>query len=97
MVAFPVASPASKPEDDVVMVRASDDAQAKFAVTSLLEPSLKVAMAFNWVLPPMATVACAGSTATEVNSAAAAAALAVPSSAVIVLAPVNAELTLAPG
>ncbi len=38
------------------MVRVSDDAQAKFAVTSLVEPSLKVAMAFNWVVLPMATV-----------------------------------------
>jgi hypothetical protein len=47
MVAFPVASPESKPEEFAVMVRASDDAQAKFAVTSLVEPSLKVARAFN--------------------------------------------------
>jgi hypothetical protein len=47
MVAFPVANPESNPEDVAVMVRVSEDAQAKFAVTSLVEPSLKVAMAFN--------------------------------------------------
>ena len=59
-----------------MIVRVSEDAQAKLVVTSLLEPSLKVAMAFNWVVLPMATVACSGATATEVNSAAAPAPLA---------------------
>src|ERR1700677_2796913 len=97
MVAFPVASPASNPEEFAVMVRVSDEAQAKFAVTSLVEPSLKVAMAFNWVALPMATVACAGTTATEVTSAAAAAPLAAASAGAIVSVPVTAALTLAAG
>ena len=65
-----------------MIVRVSDDAHAKSVVTSLVEPSLKVAMAFNCVVLPMATVACAGTTATEVNSAAAAAPLAAAASAV---------------
>src|ERR1700677_1410633 len=95
MVAFPVASPASNPEEFAVMVRVSEDAQAKFAVTSLVEPSLKVATAFNWVVLPMATVVCAGTTATEVTSAAAAAPLAAASVGAIVSVPVTAELALA--
>ena len=80
------------------MVRVSEDAQAKFAVTSLVEPSLKVAMAFNWVVLPMATVVWVGTTATEVTSAAAAAPLA-PAASVgaIVSVPVIAELTFAAG
>src|ERR1700749_2724157 len=75
MVAFPVASPESNPEELAVMVRVSDEVHAKPVVTSLVEPSLKVAMAFNWAVLPMATVACAGTTATEANSAPAAAPL----------------------
>src|SRR5580658_11227093 len=75
MVALPVASPESNPEEEAVMVRVSDEVQSKSVVTSLVEPSLKVAMAFNWVVLPMATVACAGTTATEANSAPAAAPL----------------------
>src|ERR1700678_1779886 len=97
MVAFPVASPESNPEEFAVMVRVSEDVQAKFAVTSLVEPSLKVAMAFNWVVLPMATVACAGTTATEVNSAAAAAPLAAASAGAVVSIPATAELPLAAG
>src|ERR1700744_45000 len=98
MVAFPVARPETSPEGVAVMVRVSDDAQAKFDVTSLVEPSLKVATAFNWVLLPMATVVCAGTTATEVTSAAAAAPLAPAASAgAVVSVPVTAELTFAAG
>ena len=74
------------------MVRVSDDAQAKFAVTSLVEPSLKVAMAFNWVVLPMATAACVGTMATEVNSAVAA-----DASVAVMLVSIRAELTLAAG
>src|ERR1700728_3082474 len=95
MVAFPVASPASNPEEFAVMVRVSDDVQAKSVVTSLVEPSLKVAMAFNWVVLPMATDACAGTTATKANSAA------LPATVVfagaIGFVPLTAERTFAAG
>src|ERR1700679_28808 len=98
MVAFPVARPETSPEEVAVMVRVSEDAQAKFAVTSLVDPSLKVAMAFNWVVLPMATVACAGTTATEVNSAPAVAAAALLAAAgATVSVALSAERTLAAG
>ena len=76
-------------------MRVSDEAQAKSVVTSLVEPSLKVAMAFNWVVLPMATVACAGTTATEANSAPAAAPLPSLLLAAIVWVPVTAERAFA--
>ena len=78
------------------MVRVSDDAQAKFVVTSLVEPSLKVAMAFNWVVLPMATVACAGTTATEVSSDCCRSSVG-RSFLLRCVVPVTAELTFAPG
>src|ERR1700722_18482624 len=89
MVAFPVASPESNPEELAVMVRVSDEVHAKPVVTSLVEPSLKVAIAFNWVVLPMATAACAGTTATEANSAALPAA--VVSAGAMVSVPLMAE------
>src|ERR1700691_5534049 len=58
MIAFPLATPASVPEPFALMVRTSDDCQAKSAVTSLVDPSLKVASASSWVLLPKATTAC---------------------------------------
>ena len=57
------------PEALAVMVRASDDCQPKSAVTSLTEPSLKVAIAFNWVVLPMATTGCEGVIVTDCNAA----------------------------
>src|ERR1700691_5368561 len=52
------------------MVRASDDCHASSAVTSLTEPSLKDAIAFNWVVLPMATAGCEGVIVTDSNAAA---------------------------
>src|ERR1700691_1746729 len=60
MVAFPPATPASVPDPLAVMMRPSDDCQPKSAVTSLTEPSSKDAIAFSWVMLPMATTDCAG-------------------------------------
>ena len=54
-------------------------------------------MAFNWVVLPMATVACAGTTATDFFSAAAAPPSSAASVGAIVSVPVTAELTLAAG
>src|SRR5271156_4818434 len=70
MTALPVARPESEPEDVAAMVRVSEDVQANSVVTSLVEPSLKVAIAFNWVVLPIATAACAGTMATEAGTAA---------------------------
>src|SRR5271156_4907883 len=70
MTALPVARPESDPEEVAAMVRVSEDVHANSVVTSLVEPSLKVAIAFNWVVLPMATAACPGTMATEVATAA---------------------------
>jgi hypothetical protein len=53
--ALPLASPASAPELLAAMVRGSEEVHAKSAVTSLVDPSSKVAIAFNWVVLPIAT------------------------------------------
>src|SRR5271163_145233 len=95
MVTFPVATPESTPEALAVMVRVFDDDHATSVVTSLVEPSLKVAIAFNWVVLPMTTAACAGTTATEANSAALPAA--VVSRGAIAPVLLTAERTFAPG
>src|ERR1700735_1258051 len=58
------------PDALTVMVRASDDCHASSAVTSLTEPSLKDAIAFNWVVLPMATAGCEGVIVTDSNAAA---------------------------
>ena len=100
MVASPLARPDSIPEEVAPMVRVSDDVQAKSAVTSLVEPSLKVATAFSWVVLPMATAGCDGIIDTDCNStapapfAAGAAAAAITSDALV--APTG-ELTLLTG
>src|ERR1700742_200293 len=70
MVAFPVARPESAPEELAAMVRVSEEVHANSVVTSLVEPSSKVAIAFNWVVLPIATAACAGTMVTEVAAAA---------------------------
>src|ERR1700747_2449278 len=72
MVAFPLASPASVPDPLAVMTRPSDECQPKSAVTSLTEPSAKVAVAFSWVVLPIATTGCDGLIATDSNAALAA-------------------------
>src|ERR1700761_1857706 len=65
MTALPVAIPINTPEALAVIVRASEDCQAKFVDTSLTEPSLKVATAFNCVVPPMATAVLEGVIVTD--------------------------------
>src|ERR1700722_8823435 len=72
MAPFPLATPASVPDPLAVMMRTSDDCQPKSAVTSLTEPSSKVATAFSWVVLPMATAGCDGVIATDSNVALAA-------------------------
>src|ERR1700691_2505722 len=73
MIAFPLATPASVPEAFALIVRTSDDCQAKSAVTSLVDPSLKVAIAFSWVVLPMGTTGCVGLIAIDSNTGLAAA------------------------
>src|ERR1700742_1740177 len=70
MVAFPVARPESAPEELAAMVRVSEEVQANSVVTSLVEPSSKVAIAFNWVVLPIDTAGFEGVIVTDCNIAA---------------------------
>src|ERR1700727_1413230 len=72
MVAGPLATPVKTPDALTVIVRASEDCQPKSAVTSFVEPSLKVATALSWVELPIATTACDGVITTDSNVALAA-------------------------
>src|ERR1700761_951153 len=96
MVAFPVARPESAPEELAAMVRVSEEVHANSVVTSLVEPSSKVAIAFNWVVLPIDTAACAGTMATEV-AVAAGTGLAVLSAAGVVCGTLSAERFFALG
>src|ERR1700761_7855993 len=69
--AGPEASPERMPAALAVMVRGSEDCQANSEVTSLTEPSLKVAVAFSWVVLPMDTTAWEGVIMTDCNAGAA--------------------------
>src|SRR5271163_4569448 len=67
MAAGPVASPDRMPAALIMMVRGSEDCQATSEVMSLTEPSLKVAVAFNWVVLPMDTTGWEGVIVTDCN------------------------------
>ena len=51
------------------MVRGSEDCQPKSALTSLTEPSSKVAIAFSWVVAPMVTTGAEGTIASDLKAA----------------------------